>query len=257
MKKIVISALLLAVGLTLGSGMALGSEQVKKAEDSATADLSVAISALNLMSAHLRSLDSFIIEGSATSDEVLANGQKVQISRSLRIKADPPAKLWANSSNMYSNQEFFFDGKTFTISTPDLGYYASFDAPATIGEVVLKAKEKFNVDIPLSDLFLWGSTLDAATEMDEAIIVGVDQIHGIQCNQFAFRGQELDWQIWIQRDGRPLPLKLVITSKLEESQPQYAVVLKWNTEPTLGEQTFSFTPAENDKKITLVAAKEN
>lgn len=254
MKKTLMTSLLLAAGLTVATSQAFAGEQESKAQDTAVTEKALAISALDNMSEYLRSLDKFTLQGNATVDEVLPNGQKVQLSRSLLLKADPPSSLWAKTSNMYSDQEFFFDGKTFTISTPELGYYASFDAPATIGEVIVKARDTFKVELPLSDLFLWREDLDAPA-IDEAIIVGVDQINGITCNQFAFREKEVDWQIWIQRGDTPLPLKLVITSKEEESQPQYAVVLKWNTASALSDQSYTFTPADGDHKINLEIAE--
>ena len=255
MRKTLITSLLLAAGLTVGSSMAFAGEQESKVKDIAVTEKELAISALDNMSEYLRSLDKFTLQGNANIDEVLANGQKVQLSRSVIIKADPPSSLWAKTSNMYSDQEFFFDGKTFTISTPELGYYASFEALATIGEVIVKARDTFNVELPLSDLFLWRANSDAAADIDEAIIVGVDQINGISCNQFAFREKDVDWQIWIQRGDTPLPLKLVITSKDEESQPQYAVVLKWNTAPALSDQSYTFTPADGDHKINFEIAE--
>lgn len=255
MNKLFRISLLLAAGLTLGSSMALAGEQENKAQDLAVTDKGVAISALANMSEYLRSLDKFSLQGDASIDEVLANGQKIQLSRSVLIKADPPSRLWAKTSSMYSDQEFFFNGKTFTITTPELGYYASFDAPATIGEVIVRARDKFNVELPLSDLFLWRDNVDAAAAIDEVLIVGVDQINGISCNQFAFREKDVDWQIWIQRGDTPLPLKLVITSKEEKSQPQYVVVLKWDTASALSDQSYTFTPADGDHKINFEIAE--
>lgn len=255
MNKLFRISLLLAAGLTLGSSMAFADEQENKAQDLEVTDKGLAISALTNMSEYLRSLDKFSLQGNVSIDEVLANGQKIQLSRSVQIKADPPSSLWVKTSSMYSDQEFFFDGKTFTITTPELGYYASFDAPATIGEVIVKARDTFNVELPLSDLFLWRDNLDAAAGIDEAIIVGVDQIDGISCNQFAFREKDVDWQIWIQRGDTPLPLKLVITSKEEKSQPQYVVVLKWDTASALSDQSYTFTPADGDHKINFEIAE--
>ncbi len=257
MKKKLITSLLLAAGLTVGSNMALAAEQAEKAQDKAVTHKTVAISALNKMSEYLGSLDKYTVQASINADEVLENGQKVQLSRSVIIKTDLPSKLWVKTSNKYSNQEFFYDGKTFTISTPELGYYATFDAPATIAEVLVKARDTFDVELPLSDLFLWAGREDALESVDEAIIVGLDQINGIDCTQFAFRGPEIDWQIWLQSGDTPLPLKLVITSKEQTSQPQYVAVLKWNTTPKLSEQSFSFTPADGDKKINFNIAKES
>lgn len=255
MKKTLLTSLLLAAGLTVGSNMAFAAVQTDKAQG--TADKTAAINALKIMSEYLGSLDKYTVKASINADEVLENGQKVQLSRSVIIKTDQPSKLWVKTSNMYSNQEFFLDGKAFTISTPELGYYATFDAPATIAETLVKARDTFDVELPLSDLFLWAGRKDTLEAVDEAIIVGLDQINGKDCTQYAFRGPEVDWQIWVQRGDTPLPLKLVITSKKLTSQPQYAAVLNWDTTPTLSDQAFTFTPAAGDKKINFDIAEAN
>ncbi len=255
MRNALITTLLLAASLTVGANSAFAAEQADKAQDSAVTNKTAAINALNTMSEYIGSLDKFTIHASVNADEVFADGYKLQLSRSVIIKTDQPSRLWVKTSNKYSNQEFFFDGKTFTISTPDLGYYATFDAPATVAEVIVKARDTFDVELPLSDLFLWGSKKNPQEAVDDAIIVGLDQINGTDCTQYAFRGQEIDWQIWIQRGDTPLPLKLVITSKEQTGQPQYAVVLNWNITPTLSDQSFTFTPTDGDRKITFDIAE--
>ncbi len=259
MKKIVMTCLLLAVGIPVGSGPAYTAVQENKTLDTAANGTAEVLKALDGMSRYLRSLDKFTIEADATYDEVLENGQKIQLSRSVHIKADMPSALWAKASSRYSNQEFFYNGKTFTISTPELGYYASFATSETVGKVIVAARDKYDIEMPLSDLFLWGSQHDTDRDVNEAFIVGVDTIQGTDCIQYAISGAEIDWQIWIPTGKTPLPLKMVITSREQTSQPQYSVVMHWNTAPTLQEDIFTFTPAEGAQKInfqTAMAAKQ-
>ncbi len=259
MKKNVITCLLLAAGLTIGFSPAYSTAQESKTPDVAASGKVEVIMALDGMSRYLRSLDKFTIEADATYDEVLENGQKIQLNRSVHIKADMPSALWAKASSRYSNQEFFYNGKTFTISTPELGYYASFATSGTVGKVIIAARDKYDIEMPLSDLFLWGSQQDTDRDVNDAFIVGFDTIHGTDCIQYAISGDEIDWQIWIQTGKTPLPLKMVITSREQTSQPQYSVVMHWNTAPTLQEDIFIFTPAEGAQKInfqTAMAAKQ-
>ncbi len=254
MRKTVLIGLLLAAGLTMTTGAALAVEP-ESGQDTIAISKAVAVDALNGMSKYLRSLGKFTIQANADVDEVLANGQKVQLSRIVQIKTVQPEKLWVKTSNKYTNQEYFYDGKTFTIVTPELNVYASFAAPATIGEMIVKARDTFSVELPLSDLFLWGSRLDAADAVKEAIIVGQDQINGRECTQYALRGSKVDWQIWIQKGEAPFPLKLVITDRKEETQPQYSVVLNWDTAPTFDDQSFTFVPDADDVKINFDLAE--
>ncbi len=249
-RKITIS-LLLSAGLIAGSSTALAAEPENDLQKQAAAEKALAIQALGNMSEYLRSLDKFTVHAQVNVDEVLANGQKVQLTKSVEVTADRPSSLRATTSTMYSQREFYFDGKIFTLYSPRLGFYASFDAPATIGEVVVKAKDNFDVEMPLADLFYWGTDADASDDIEEAIVVGVDKIDGISCNHFAFRQKEVDWQICIQRGDTPLPLKLVITSKEETAQPQHASVMKWDTAPSLSGQSYTFVPHDGDAKINF------
>ncbi len=248
--------LLLSAGLLLSSGMLSANEQISKSDVNVD-DKTIAISALTNMSEYLRSLDKFSVDAQINTDDVLPNGQKIQINKTAIIKSDPPSGLWVKTSSMFGEREFFYNGKLFTVYTPESGYYASFKAPETVAETINKAEQEFNIELPLADLFHWGTDTDSTADIDEALIIGVDKVNGIACNKFAFRQQEIDWQICIQRGETPLPLKLVITSKLEESQPQYMALLKWNTAPDLDKQSYTFTAASTDHKINFLKADNN
>ena len=46
----------------------------------------------------------------------------------------------------------------------------------------------------------------------------------------AFRNADTDWQLWVEVGDRPIPRKMVITSKTINSAPQYTLrVKKWKT----------------------------
>ncbi len=244
-------SLLLSATLLAGSGTALAEEPATDLRKLAAADKALAITALGNMSEYLRSLEKLTVHAQINIDEVLTSGQKVQLTKTVEINAEPPASLNARATTMYTERQFFFDGKTFTLYSPRLGFYASFDAPATIGELVAKARSEFDVKLPLTDLFTWGTDQDESLAIEEAMIVGIEQIDGVSCNHFAFRQKEIDWQICIQRGDAPLPLKLVITSKQQAAQPQYAAILKWDTGPSLRGQSYTFAARDGDYKISF------
>ncbi len=248
--KIQIS-LLLAIGLVIGS-VSYANEPTRLISDK-----ELALKALNDMSGYLRTLDRLSIHANLYVDEILDSGQKIQKNRSLLITANPPSNLKAITSNTDNVREFYYDGKEFTIYTPQTGYYASFKAPETIPKLIEKATDNYDIEIPLSDLFLWGTKYDNSSEINEAILVGVEQVNGVSCNHFAFRQQNVDWQICIQRGDMPLPLKLVITSKLEETQPQYTAIIQWDTAPLLSNQYYTFIPRKGDQKINFAPKKIN
>jgi hypothetical protein len=77
----------------------------------------------------------------------------------------------------------------------------------------------------------------------------------VPANHLAFRGEQVDWQMWIQDGPKPLPLRYVITTKDVPQRPEFAVELSdWNTDASLPDSTFEFKAPENARSATSIAA---
>ena len=146
---------------------------------------------------------------------------------------------------------FFYDGKTFTLFAPRLNFYATVPAPPTIVELIDKLKEKFDIELPLVDMFYWGTPRAAVDEIKSAIDLGPTSIGGVSCEQFAFRQPGIDWQIWIQNGDYPLPRKLVISTLTDEARPQYTSVYTWNLAPSFDEAASCSMCRKTRYKITF------
>src|SRR5581483_9614028 len=85
-----------------------------------------AIAALDRMGAFLRAQNSMKVTAEMTTDEVLDNGQKVQRQGVATLEVSRPDRLRADVVSDRRNEQLFYDGKTFTIYQPALGYYGSF-----------------------------------------------------------------------------------------------------------------------------------
>jgi hypothetical protein len=78
-------------------------------------------------------------------------------------------------------------------------------------------------------------------------------IEGARCDHLTFRAPHVDLQIWVQEGAQPLPRKMVINTRDLPKAPQFGVTItKWNLKPTLGAQTFSFTPPAGEKKVDFL-----
>ena len=65
----------------------------------------------------------------------------------------------------------------------------------------------------------------------------------MKCTHLAFRGSEVDWQIWIEDGDKPLPRKFILTSKTVAGEPEFTVLIRsWDMAPKLTNSEFSFTP---------------
>jgi len=236
--------------LTAGGGSGFAQQPAPKAAPAAEIDPK-AIDALKAMGAELRALKAFALRSETTTDEVLDNGQKVQFGGTVDFRVRRPNGLRVEVLSDRKQRQFFYNGKTLTLYGPTNGYYASIAAPPTIGELLQVLDQKYGLQFPLTDLFLWGTDKDGLDDIKSAIYIGPSRIGGVDCDHYVFRQADVDWQIWIERGKIPLPRKLVITTTSEPAQPQYVAVLKWDLASKLDDKTFTFVPPKGAQRIEL------
>lgn len=210
-----------------------------------------AIDALKAMGTYLRTLKAFEVVSDFTVEEVLDDGQKIMNSGAATYLARLPDRLAVDLYTDTMDREFYYDGKTLTMYGPKIGYYGSVPAPATIGETLEMASERYGIEVPLADLFAWGTDEDGTADLTSAFFVGVSQIGDTACDHYAFRQEGADWQLWIEPDDTPLPCRVVITATDDEMLPQYVSTLTWTLDPPLEEADFIFVPPEGANKIPL------
>jgi hypothetical protein len=210
-----------------------------------------AMAALDKMGTYLRTLKTFQVRAVETSDDVL-DGQAVQWNRVVDMVAVRPNRFRVDIKNDEQNPILFYDGKNFTVYASLLNYYATVPAPPTIAEVIKKVQEKFDIDFPLVDLFYWGAPESTeAQEITSALDIGPSSVEGTTCEQYAFRQDGLDWQIWIQQGDYPLPRKLILITTDEDARPRFTQVLTWNLAPSFNAEAFTFDPPQDAQKIAI------
>jgi hypothetical protein len=213
-----------------------------------------ATQALNSMGDYLRTLKSFQVTATISRESVLLDGQKVQFDGKADLLVQRPNHLRLQMSSDRSERRFFFDGKTFTLYAPRTNFFATVAAPPTIIQLADTLETRFDIALPLVDLFRWGTPEGIDGKLTSANYVGPSQIEGVTCEQYAFRQDGADWQVWIQSGEFKLPRKLVITTMTDEARPQYSAVYTWNLAPSFDDAAFAFVPDKDDHRIVLADA---
>jgi hypothetical protein len=213
-----------------------------------------AIAALERMGGYLRSVKVFRVQARVTRDLVLDNGLLAESESRVDVLAQLPSHLRVDTSSAEKERMFFYDGKTFTIYGKRNQYYASVPAPDTVAKLTADLADKYDIEMPLSDLFLWGTDRVDAKAITAAVDLGPADVEETTCQQYAFRQGGVDWQVWIKLGAYPLPLKMVITTTTDEARPNYSAIYDWDLAPSFNEATFTFDPPEGAKRIVLVQA---
>jgi hypothetical protein len=213
-----------------------------------------AIAALNSMAVYLRALKTFQVEAATARDSVSDDGQLITRASTVNYVVQMPNKLLADVVSDRNERQFVYDGTSFTMLARRVGYYATIPAPPTLRELDDLLIEKYDIELPLADLFRWGSPKWNAADIKAAIDIGPAEMLGTTCEQYAFRQEGVDWQIWIQLGDHPLPRKLVITTTTDEARPRYSATFTWNLAPSVNDAAFTFTPPKGATKIALAEA---
>ena len=215
-----------------------------------------AVDAIKEMSTYLRSLKTIGITSQGSLDVVTNDGQRIQLDGTTTYKVRRPGFVIDYVSDIKSRR-FIYDGKTFTVYSPKLGFYASAPAPGTNREVLDTIYNKFGISLPLEDLFRWGdgSDADRIQALKSAYEVGSATIDGVATDHFAFREADVDWEVWIQKGAQPLPRKFVIVDRTDPSRPTFTARLSWQVNPPFTDADFTFVPDANAKRIQLATYK--
>ncbi len=210
-----------------------------------------AIDAVKKMGAYLRSLKAFQVISDVTHDDVLEDGLIVQSNSKVNLLAAKPNRMRVEVTADDRHRLYLYDGKNFTVWGRIMNYYATVPAPPTIAELFQKIDEKYDVELPLIDLFKWGTNEDDINKIKTAIDVGPATVEGVTCEQYAFHQEGANWQVWIQLGEFPLPRRLVITTLNDEARPQHSDTFSWNLAPSFNDEAFAFDPPPDAKRVIL------
>src|SRR5574337_65843 len=156
------------------------------------------VAALKRMGTFLQTLQRFEVKSDRTTESVLADGQKLQNSAVTDTQVQRPNKLRLVSWRGDTEKELVYDGKTVTLYTPATKYYASAETEPTIGGMIGQIRDKFGIETPVSDLFIWGTDAAPVDKIESAMNAGQDMVGDHVCNHYAFRQEQFDWQLWIR-----------------------------------------------------------
>ncbi len=248
---------------TIGSililcGVLLGQPAI--AQDAGVGQRAIEVKAdkvLRQMSEYLNTLDQFSLHSESTIDALIAPGQKIQLGRSVDTFVRRPNRLRVDIIGDIVNQQLFYDGKSITLYGKKVNYYATMEAPDNIESAIDHAERTFGLVAPGADLISRNSYDVLTEDVQSGVYVGLSTIHGVETHHLAFRGEETDWQIWIENSETPLPKKFIITTKWLAGAPQFtALVTQWDVSAQLKDRQFIFVAPDKANKIEFLPREE-
>ena len=235
----------LAVGLAIAMAAAI-------AAPPASADEDYAHRTLRAMSDYLASEQRIAFDFDTTFEVVSADDQKFALTQSGTTTLERPDRLRVRRQGGFADLELVFDGAVLTILGHNLNVYTQLDVPGSIDHLIDELRDTYGRPLPGADLLLddvYGTLMPDVTDTKD---LGAGVVGGVLCDHFAFRTEEVDWQIWIAQGERPYPCLYVITSKMVTAAPQYTVrVSNWRTGDEVPAADFAFVNATGAERIAF------
>ena len=220
------------------------------APSGASADEADAKSRLKAMSDYMAAQKAISFGFDATLEVVTKDAQKLALASSGAVTLNRPDKIRSTRAGGFADVEMIFDGNTLTLFGKTKNLFTQVVVPGTVDQLVDVLRDKYNRPLPAADLLMSNAYDELMPGVDDVKDLGSGVIDGVECDYFAFRKKEVDWQIWIAQGDRPYPCRYVITSKLIAGEPQYSIQTRdWKTGDQVASGDFGFKNQTNAKKI--------
>ena len=208
--------------------------------------------ALMRMSDALGGADSFSFTARNTADHALETGQIVQLHEERKVFVRRPSKLLVEAEGEAFQRSVLYDGRTLTVLDRSANEYAEAAVSGTIGDMLDYVADRYDLTVPLADLFFRNPYETLVAGVEKGSYIGLHEVDGHPCHHLAFRQPDLDWQIWIDAVGPPVPRKLVIVHTKEEGCPSYSAVMDhWNLKAELKDAAFELRIPAGAGKVPM------
>lgn len=210
-----------------------------------------AMEILKRLSDYLAGTEVFYTEWNYGFDVVQDDGQKIEFGARREATVRRPNQAVMEYHRRDGEEgTMIFDGEAVWAYDPDENVYATVPQPGDIDKTLDFVIFELGINQPQSDFFSSDIYRDLSAKIREAYYVGESTVGELPCDHLAFRGDDLDFQLWVARGDKPLPYRLVVTYRDEPGQPQFrAQMTKWDLAPKITDATFKFTPPEGSRRI--------
>ena len=248
-----------AIAALLFSFMAPSAAENQQAAVEERADIDKeALEILQKATDYMASLTQFLLKGHKTTDVVDESGQKLQFSSSFEVSLKRPDHIFASQTDDDGIRHYFwYDGKSATMYDEGKKVYGKIRVPETIDDMLDYLETVMKFPFPLADLF-YNDLSHLSDSPLSGKFVDVSYLEGVACDHLAFRGESVDWQLWVDRGEKPFFRKIVLTYKELPGEPQLSARLsEWDIEPSFSDTLFQFSVPEGARQIQVLGSKRS
>jgi hypothetical protein len=209
-----------------------------------------ALDRLKQMSDKLVESKSFSYSSNSAIELQSDTGQFVTFFTEAEVALQRPNKLSMKVSGDSPSLHLYFDGEKASAIDTENNIYAVSTPLSNIDEMLTYVMTKAQISFPSADLMYSNPYAVMTKNLTDATVIGESMIDGIPVEHFAYREPAIDWEIWIAKGEKAVPLRLAVTYRQVEKRPSFIVEFAdWKLNPKLNANTFDFKAPANGKQI--------
>lgn len=210
---------------------------------------------LQRMAEFLAKTQQFSVNLTDNFDVLQESGQMIEFGETRKITLSRPNGLRVELEQSNGDKHsVLYDGKDITVFSPTENVYAQTAKLGGIDEAVTYFLKDLHMRLPLAALLLSRFPAEIESRTESLAYVERTLILGVPSHHLAGRTETVDYQVWIAEGAQPLPLRVVLTYKNADGQPQFrAQFSDWNLNPQVQDSEFVFTAPTTARKIAFVA----
>jgi hypothetical protein len=205
----------------------------------------------------LAAANAFSFHAEILFDEVLPPDIKVQFAGAMDYAVQRPDELAIDFNSDLGAKRLWYSGGNLTILDLPHMVYSLVTVPSTIDGMLTKVAENHNVTIPLGDFAASDPCLLVRKEATYGGYIGVNDVNGVDCDHIALSSPKADFQLWLDRSGKPIPRKVVINYRTDPGSPEYIAVLSnWKFPSKIPANHFRTDLPKQAKRIEILKVGE-
>lgn len=190
------------------------------------------------MSARLAAVQAVTVTTTETRDRVHASGRKATNAHAGVYAMRRPDRFHTKITGD-AGLESWYNGRTVTIASHTEKVFAQAPMPDSIDRTLDALAERYDMALPLSDLFYSSPEKALLSETTTGGYAGREQVGGVPCVHLAFKDAGVEWELWLPEEGEPLPKRFRVVQKARAGEPVSDVTfVEWNLSPSLTDVSF-------------------
>ncbi len=208
------------------------------------------------MSDRLARATSFTVDTTDTRERS-RGGQKVAVRTSRQFTVRRPDRIAVRVTGD-TDLSGWYDGQKLTFVSDSQKVWARVSGEANIDATLDRLAERLAMPMPVAD-FLYSSPYEALIgSASTGGYVGRETLDGVAVVHVAYQHPSVDWDLWVNEQGDPLPKKYRVTDKtLTPPRTVEVVFNQWHLDASVGDAAFApVVPAGYERIPLAVQADE-